>query len=50
MASQPHPFIRSLVAGLALTALVLAMDTLRLFAGLSGWDFWFRLKLSIFMP
>lgn len=36
MAPQPHPFIRSLVAGLALIALVLAMDTLRLFGG-SQW-------------
>ena len=36
MVPQPHPFIRSLVAGLALIALVLAMDTLRLFGG-SQW-------------
>ena len=28
MAAQPHPFVRSLVAVLALLALVLAMDTL----------------------
>jgi len=29
----PHPFIRGLVAGMAALALVLAMDTLRLFGG-----------------
>ena len=36
MAAQPHPFVRSLVAVLALLALVLAMDTLRIFGG-SQW-------------
>lgn len=33
MKALPHPFIRALVAGMAALALVLAMDTLRLFGG-----------------
>ncbi len=33
MKALPHPFIRGLVAGMAALALVLAMDTLRLFGG-----------------
>ena len=33
MSSTPAPFIRGLVAVLAILALILAMDTLRLFAG-----------------
>ena len=31
--AEPHPFMRGLVAGLATLALILAMDTLRLFGG-----------------
>ena len=31
MTGTPHPYIRSLVAVLAMLALILAMDTLRLF-------------------
>ena len=31
--AKPHPFMRGLVAGLATLALILAMDTLRLFGG-----------------